>query len=157
MSSNDRVVVSVCASVIEAEAMKSVLDAAGIEAFVETEHLGTILPHQTDALGGVRITVWAKDELAARELLEKDTTSDPKDKGYYEYSRAMKNALAGAIFGAFIVPVVGAGFSLWHLYRAFQMRPDEFKRSYIRVGIALLFDVLGLYVSFVMLQIFMKG
>ena len=66
---DDWVEVSNCAWVHHALFVKSVLDAAGIEAVVPDEHTANLQPFYVPALGGVRVLVRASDQDAAREVL----------------------------------------------------------------------------------------
>jgi len=56
---------------LEAQVIRSKLEAAGIPSYFQNEALGT-LGFITDGLGAFRIFVAPKDEAAARALLEND-------------------------------------------------------------------------------------
>lgn len=58
-----------CASLQEAEFLKSLLESEGIDAAIPDEHALGINPGLTNALGGVRLIVRVEDEARAAELL----------------------------------------------------------------------------------------
>lgn len=59
-----------CTYLHEAQFLKSVLDAAGIEAQIPNEHTLGILPLYATMLGGVRVLVHADELERAQELIE---------------------------------------------------------------------------------------
>jgi hypothetical protein len=65
-----------CAWIHEAQFLKSVLEAAGIEALLPDEHTLGVDPGLVPALGGVRLLVHADDFEQARELIESESTED---------------------------------------------------------------------------------
>jgi hypothetical protein len=56
----------------EAAFLRSVLDAAGIEAIIPNEHTLGVQPLYGQLLGGVRVLVRAHEAARAQELLETD-------------------------------------------------------------------------------------
>lgn len=58
-----------CAWLHEAHFIRSVLEGAGIEAFIPDEHTVGVHPGLTPAIGGVRVLVRPEDAEAAREVL----------------------------------------------------------------------------------------
>lgn len=150
-SPGDRRAVAQPDSVIEAEAICSALQSAGIEAFVETQTMGTLFPHQAQALGGIRVTVWKKDYTEAIEFLQSDaqalpnepvpaewTNDDPQTAHFYQYSRYLKNAWLCVGIGWMIPLVPVWGFIC--LNRARQASPKHFQESrlqFVLIGVAL--------------------
>lgn len=64
---------------IEAELAKSVLCGSGIACALQNDHLVGVLPHLSNAVGGVALTVRAGDAEAARRLLDSPPdTDDPR-------------------------------------------------------------------------------
>jgi hypothetical protein len=62
-------VVRTCTWLHEALFLKSVLDAAGIEAIIPDEHTVSVQPLYAQALGGIRILVHADDLARAGDIL----------------------------------------------------------------------------------------
>jgi hypothetical protein len=169
--SSSRVVVASPDSVIEAEAIRSALVAAGIEAQVETQSMGTLFPHEAQAFGGIRVSVWAEDQAEAIEVLahvaqqeietslapalesssQEPLAESPNDHAFYQYSRAMKNASLCAIFGWSFLPA-----PLWGLvclYRASRIYPTRFVQEKGRVVLILLLNLLSLVCAAVVARI----
>lgn len=70
----DWVEVRSCTWLHEAEFLKSVLEAAGIEALIPNEHTLGIQPLYAPALGGIRVLVRPDDLERAGELLDSSAT-----------------------------------------------------------------------------------
>jgi hypothetical protein len=68
--SDDWVEVRSCTWLHEAAFLKSVLDAAGIEAVIPNEQTLAVQPLYGQLLGGVRVLVRAEDRERAQELLD---------------------------------------------------------------------------------------
>lgn len=66
---DDWVLLRRCAFVHEAEFLKSVLDAAGIEAAIPDEHTLAINPGYVPMFGGVRLLVRHRDRQEADQVL----------------------------------------------------------------------------------------
>ena len=64
------VTVRTCRDVTEAELVRSMLEAGGIQAFIPDENVATLYPPQVLDTDGVRVQVAAEDADLARELLE---------------------------------------------------------------------------------------
>jgi hypothetical protein len=73
----DWVEVRNCMWLHEVEFLKSVLDAAGIDALIPNEHTLNVQPLYANALGGARLLVRSEDLQRARELL--DSAASPTD------------------------------------------------------------------------------
>jgi hypothetical protein len=65
----------------EAQFVRSVLEAAGIEVLLPDEHTLSIDPGLIPALRGVRVLVPSADLERAREILGSTLTSGPVDEG----------------------------------------------------------------------------
>lgn len=72
------VVVRTCTWLHDALFLKSVLDAAGIDAMIPDEHTVSAQPLYAQALGGIRIIVRAEDFERATELLDSDQSDAPE-------------------------------------------------------------------------------
>ncbi len=54
----------------EAEMVRTVLENEGIQAFINNEHIGTLLPfYSTPGMGAVRVVVSAEDAEKARQFV----------------------------------------------------------------------------------------
>jgi hypothetical protein len=74
----DFVQIKSCASAVEAEQIRSVLEEQGVPAFVDGANTNTLLSHVGTALGGVRVFVRADDVEEALEIIESSGgASDP--------------------------------------------------------------------------------
>ena len=69
---SDWVEVRNCAWLHEAQFLKSVLDAAGIEALIPNEQTLGVQPFYANMLGGVRLLVHQDELERARELLDSE-------------------------------------------------------------------------------------
>jgi hypothetical protein len=67
-----------CAWVHEAQFLRSVLDAAGIEALIPDEHVLSVQSLYTPALGGVRLMVRPEDLERAAEVLNEVAHAEPE-------------------------------------------------------------------------------
>ena len=70
--SDELVEVRRCTWLHEAQFLKSVLEAAGIEAFIPDEYTLGVQPLYANTLGGVRLLVRADDLETASEVLDSD-------------------------------------------------------------------------------------
>lgn len=60
----------------DAELMKNMLEAAGIDAMIQADDVGGMRPHVAWASGGYKLLVREEDAEAAREMLEpRDSTT----------------------------------------------------------------------------------
>lgn len=65
----------------EAQIIKGRLEADGIEAFLKDEYTIDTDPLISNAIGGVKLAVWAEDEDRAREILESVEEYSVDEKG----------------------------------------------------------------------------
>jgi len=78
MSDDNELVIVFAGNTVEADFLRSILEAEGIEAFMKDEHIGTIAPFLSigSNLGAVKIFVRMKDletaERIVREFIEED-------------------------------------------------------------------------------------
>ncbi len=73
MSLSDFVVLRTYLTHIEADLLKTVLEAAGIEAFIRSDDCGGMRPHLW--MGGIELLVHADDYAKADEVLGNDQTN----------------------------------------------------------------------------------
>jgi len=74
--SREPVTICRCASVQEAEVVKSALEADGITAFIPDESMATIGPAASTMLEGIRVQVAAEDAERARQVLGPQAPTD---------------------------------------------------------------------------------
>ena len=72
----DLVTIRTCSNLQEAQLVRSMLTAVGIEAFIPDENVAGVNPAMVLVLGGVRVQVAADDAEMAQELLEHEDPSD---------------------------------------------------------------------------------
>jgi hypothetical protein len=70
-TSPEPVTIHTCKDVQEAEIVRGMLEAGGIQAFIPDENAASLLPSQVLDTLGVRVMVPAEDADRARELLER--------------------------------------------------------------------------------------
>ncbi len=73
MSFSDFVVLRTYLNHIEADILKTVLEAAGIESFIRSDDCGGMRPHLW--MGGIELLVHAEDVAKANEILGNDDTN----------------------------------------------------------------------------------
>ena len=143
---------------MEAEAAKSILESAGIQAYVDGGHLGSIMPHTTQALGGVRLKVRGEDEARAKTYLEEfnESSSEPGevdfgDDAEEEVSPAsrkaanwVKRATYGAVIGTFLLPLVSNLFSIYLYTEAYKLDRKVFVKNKGRVMVGMTFNAVTL-------------
>ena len=100
----------------EAELAASYLREHGLSARVENDVLQSMNPLWGMALGGVRVYVPSADADEAKALLadllqQVPSRSDPSDRTL-EFDAAARRALAAAVVGLFLLPVVAQLYSL---------------------------------------------
>lgn len=152
---SERVVVHQFDSVIEAQALQSVLESRGIESHVETLHLATTLPHMTQSLGGVGLTVSDSDLEEASHILSgldpaepvAATVEDERDDHRMKFHRIFKRGVASAIVGTFFLPVVANLFSLDAFREAYRHDRALFAGRRGTFLVAMVFNVLGFAVA----------
>lgn len=72
--SSDPVTIRACKDLQEAQIVRSVLEAGGIQAFIPDENVATLYPAQVLDTDGVRVQVAAEDAELAKELLDHEET-----------------------------------------------------------------------------------
>ncbi len=151
---NRPVVAATASTLQEADVIRSVLQSAGISAFILDENVTNMLPYMGIALNpsGVRITVRQCDLPAAREALE---LSPPDGSQWRESAkldphspdRFAEKAVYSAIFSLLIPPLVI--LTLYYFFQALGRRrevppadPRTFRRNMvfilISIGLAVL-------------------
>ena len=77
LSPDAPVVVARFTNLIDAELARSVLLGAGLRCALQNDHVVGVLPHLSNAVGGVEVCVPAEDAQTARTLLEEPFPSEP--------------------------------------------------------------------------------
>jgi hypothetical protein len=130
--------VSNCAWVHQALFVKSVLDAAGIEAVVPDEHTANLQSLYVPALGGVRVMVRVSDQDAAREVL---ASAQPEEPATAERLQQLATHLAnqkGSVVALFAGPDRAA------IGDAVSTVAEQSSRSVIRIDLG---DVRSKYIG----------
>ena len=145
-------------SVFEAQAIQSILESYGIEATVDNGHIGSILPHQTQSMGGVSVSVWEKDEAEARKVfteaqaemiggpeaadptLKPESEDAPRDYPSTAFNLHMKKAVGGAIIGSMILPVASTIYAIVHLRKAYLINSRHFWDRKFSIVFSLIFS-----------------
>jgi hypothetical protein len=107
----------------EAELTREMLEAEGIEVMLRNGQFASALPHMTNAVGGIRLTVAPADVERGREILEAKG-GEPADAREAEAleggepAEHPRDALArrawrGAVLGLFFLPVLLHLYSAW--------------------------------------------
>jgi hypothetical protein len=112
-------------SVEEAEMARSVLEANGIAADVQSPHMGTLMNHATGAFGGIIVNVSDQDRAEAERVLHDSPELNVSEVESEEAQESpvpamIKRATTGAIFGALVFPFIPNLFSVslyWKAYR----------------------------------------
>ena len=73
---DEPVTIRSCRDLAEAEVVKSMLFAGGIEAFIPDENAASLYPSQVLDTDGVRVQVAPEDAERARELLDVDRSGE---------------------------------------------------------------------------------
>jgi len=136
-------------SLIEAETAKSALECRGIACFIENQYAGSMLPHVSQALGGIGILVESAHAKEARLLLGRELFVQSDEEGSAEdrqsaVESAIKRATYGALLGTFLLPLVANCFSIALYRRAYRMDPRLFRKKLGLFYIGLTFDVFGI-------------
>ncbi|MBS1959458.1 MAG: DUF2007 domain-containing protein [Bdellovibrionales bacterium] len=149
----NRKVIARLDSVIEAQAIQSILEGADIQCFIDNANISNILPHETQAFGGVTVSVWDEDEERAKNLLageletivegadqmpEPETTDDKKNG---EFRKHMKRAVAGAVIGSMLVPVISNFYSIHHLRKAYLIDSKQFFQRKGTIFFSMIFNL----------------
>ena len=151
-------VIATFETVMEAETAKSILESAGIQAYVDGGHLGSIMPHTTQAQGGVRLKVRGEDEAKANAYLEEfnESSSEPGEVDFDEDAEEesapssrkaanwVKRATYGAVIGTFLLPLVSNLFSIYLYAEAYKMDRKVFAKNKARVMIGMTFNAVTL-------------
>lgn len=136
MKNTDRKIIASFPTLLEAEAAVTALEASGIDAIVNNEITGSMMPHASNAFGGFHVSVDAEKEAEARSLLE---GASPEEKFSVEpeslsrqMDQVMRRATYGAVMGCMFLPVIANIFSLLEYRRAYRMSSAEFwKRKWL--------------------------
>ena len=157
---NRQIVVATVSTLQEADVIRSVLQSAGISAFILNENVTNTLPYISVAVNplGIRITVRQCDLSAARDVLEQP----PPDGSEWEESakpdphspdRFAERAVYFAIFSILIFPLVI--LTVYYFFRALGRRraipvadPSAFRRNlaFVVISIGLMVLVVHLWV-----------
>lgn len=133
-------------SVMDADVACSFLESNGLEAEVESRHLGTIMPHATQAIGGIRISVAAEDEEQAKGLLASLPAidlSEPLENKDRAVVNLMKRAAYGAMLGCIILPVISNLYSVFLFFQARKWNSDLFWEQKKLILIGVIFNLIG--------------
>jgi hypothetical protein len=160
-----------------AQVMRGALEAHDLECQIPDEHLAGMAWHLSGAIGGVRIQVTASELERAKAIIEtlgqqspqelvdpfdvddKDCVEDAGDvkSGSEVASRKFAHAYRSAVIGIFFAPLLAMQFySTLLLYQAWVLDADEVKRHPIKLGITLLFIVLGIWLFVLLARLFMQ-
>jgi len=146
-SISNRKIIARFPSLLEAEAAVTALEASGIDAIVNNEIGGSMLPHASDALGGFHVSVDLQHEAEARSLLEGATPEETSDIEPLSLTRQMdqlmRRATYGAVMGFVILPVIANVFSLLMYRKAYKLSSTEFWRRGWLLFLGALFNILG--------------
>lgn len=107
-------------SVVEAELARNALEASGIHASLDNEHMGSVAPHSIHALGGISILVLEENFEQAEILLSSGagvaledipSLDLPKESGEKaddepEVDKIILRATQASILGSFILPAI---------------------------------------------------
>ncbi len=141
-------------SVLEAEVARTLLESYEIQAFVEGAHLASIFPYATHALGGVRLRVFARDEVQALEILgasgtqavENDSPITEEAPSQTPVNVLMKRATYGALIGTFLLPGISNFYSVVLYWKAYRAEPECLRRFAWRFGVGMAFNFMVLVV-----------
>jgi hypothetical protein len=123
---NEPVVIATFTGMGEAAVARGALQQQGIETFLANEHLVAIAWQLSQATGGIRLSVAAKDAVRARTILtspagvlalvpDDDAEEDAVGAGDVLVERAWKSSLVGFL----AVPPLFHFWALWLLRRAY--------------------------------------
>jgi hypothetical protein len=126
MQTDEPVVIATFTGMDEAAVARGALQQQGIETFLANEHLVAIAWQLSQATGGIRVSVAAKDAERARRILasaagllalvpEDDDEEDALSAGDVLVERAWKSSLVGFL----AVPPLFHLWALWLLRRAY--------------------------------------
>ncbi len=143
-------------SAMEAELARTLLESYEIQAFVDGAHLGSILPYATQALGGVRLRVSARDEARALEILgatnagagddESSEAEEAHPSSPMPVTTLIKRATYGALVGSFLLPGISNFYSVLLYWKAYRADPSSIRRFAWRIGIGMTFNLMVLVV-----------
>lgn len=143
---------------IEAELVKSRLEAEGIPCDLLDLHTASIGGPLALAVGGVKVRVHKDNAELARDVIagigtvaleDDDDPEDDEDVGSSGALSAAKRspdalaarALTSSVVGAVLVPPLGL-YSLWLVWRALHVEGELSRRGRVKLGLALGFDAL---------------
>jgi hypothetical protein len=154
---SERKVIGRVDSVIEAQALQSILESNGIDCLIDNPTMGNLMPHMTQAFGGVTLSVWERDEAAAKEIFEHsqaetneeipESDEDALEHKTQEFDRVMKRAVTGAIVGSFLLPVIANLFSFQSLVTAHRLDPVRFRARKKSVALVCIFNLTAIGLS----------
>lgn len=139
-------------STLEAEAARNFLVAEGIGAHVDNLQMGSIFPHQTQAFGGITLSVPEAEFERAEELLGESeawaaqpevAAEDEADARERRHHQLMKRAAYGALAGTFFLPVIANLFSVFLLAQAHRENSIWFWRRKTALTISVVFNLAG--------------
>jgi hypothetical protein len=156
---SNRKIIARFSTLLEAEAAVTALEASGVDALVNNEITGGMMPHASDALGGFHVSVPVNKEAEARSLLEGATPEEKMEAEPVSLARQvdvrMKRATYGAVMGALILPVIANIFSLLLYRKAYRMSPAEFWKHKGLLTLGMVFNALGFVFAFVLGGLFL--
>jgi|GEM_PF-1428338 len=161
--SNGYVFLTECADFSEAQVVRSFLIAQGFSPKVRDEQMRTVAPHLSNLLGKLTIDIPEHEFIEASQALEKmernlhvvrdnevvEETEDgfviiQEDTTAYTQSLS-KKALANAILGCILVPIICSIFSIRLIYRVVTQEKPLTPKSRYNILWALMFNTIGLY------------
>ena len=162
--SNGYVFLTECADFSEAQVVKSYLVAQGFSPQVRDEQMRTVAPHLSNLLGKLTIDIPEYEFLEASQALEKmernlHVVRDDEEQAEHgedgvviihedttAYTQSLsKKALANAIIGCILVPIICNVFSIRLIYRVVTQEKPLSAKSRYNILWALLFNTIGLY------------
>lgn len=143
----DRTWIAQYENVMEAEIAKSLLESNGITCWVENQHLGTIMPHASHALGWIKVGVDSENEEEARRILASQDL--PAEKSNLKvnapsFGILFKRASYGAVIGTIFFPVIANVFSISLYLQAYSLDHHSFRKHWKMFLIGTTFNFIGL-------------
>ena len=141
----------------EAAVARGMLEQEGIETFLANEHLVTLAWTLSQATGGVRLSVAAKDAEHARKILaavdaaagipEHDrgprarTAAADEDEPFSAADALVERAWKSSLVGFLALPPLFHLWALWLLHRAYSQGGPRTRRGRVLAGRSLLVSV----------------
>ena len=159
--SNGYVFLTQCTDFSEAQVVRSYLISQGFSPKVRDENMRTVAPHMANLLGKLVIDIPENEFIEASQALEKMdrklfVVEDEQEVGedgvqiIHEdttaYTQSLsKKALANAILGCILVPIICNVFSIRFIYTVLTTEKPLTSKSRSNILWALMFNTIGLY------------